>query len=133
MNLNATRKVAQQIAHRLQQNNGGVVLLFGAMGAGKTNLVGEIVRIMCPTALPASPTYTIINQYADNIFHADLYRLWENENQKLERAMQSIGLEDLMVDGNYVFVEWPNEMIMPNAIKVTIQVKENGNREFIVD
>jgi len=133
MNLNATRKVAQQIAHRLQQNNGGVVLLFGAMGAGKTTLVGEIVRILCPTALPASPTYTIINQYADNIFHADLYRLWENENQTLESAMQSIGLEDLMVDGNYVFVEWPNEMIIPNAIKVTIQVKENGNREFIVD
>ena len=133
MNLNATRKVAQQIAHRLQQNNGGVVLLSGAMGAGKTTLVGEIVRILCPTALPASPTFTMINQYADNIFHADLYRLWENENQTLESAMQSIGLEDLMVDGNYVFVEWPNEMIMPNAIKVTIQVKENGNREFIVD
>jgi len=133
MNLNATRKVAQQIAHRLQQNNGGVVLLFGAMGAGKTTLVGEIVRILCPTALPASPTFTMINQYADNIFHADLYRLWENENQTLESAMQSIGLEDLMVDGNYVFVEWPNEMIIPNAIKVTIQVKENGNREFIVD
>jgi len=133
MNLNATRKTAQQIAHRLQQNNGGVVLLSGAMGAGKTTLVGEIVRILCPTALPASPTFTMINQYADNIFHADLYRLWENENQTLESAMQSIGLEDLMVDGNYVFVEWPNEMIMPNAIKVTIQVKENGNREFIVD
>lgn len=133
MNLNATRKTAQQIAHRLQQNNGGVVLLFGAMGAGKTTLVGEIVRILCPTALPASPTYTIINQYADNIFHADLYRLWENENQTLESAMQSIGLEDLMVAGNYVFIEWPNEMIMPNAIKVTIQVKENGNREFIID
>lgn len=133
MNLNATRKTAQQIAHRLQQNNGGVVLLSGAMGAGKTTLVGEIVRILCPTALPASPTYTIINQYADNIFHADLYRLWENENQTLENAMQSIGLEDLMVAGNYVFIEWPNQMIIPNAIKVTIQVKENGNREFIID
>ena len=47
--------------------------------------------------------------------------------------MQSIGLEDLMVAGNYVFIEWPNEMIIPNAIKVTIQVKENGNREFIID
>ncbi len=133
MNLNATRKTAQQIAHRLQQNNGGVVLLSGAMGAGKTTLVGEIVRILCPTALPASPTYTIINQYADNIFHADLYRLWENENQTLESATQSIGLADLMVAGNYVFIEWPNEMIIPNAIKVTIQVKENGNREFIID
>ena len=133
MNLSVTRKAAQQIVHRLQQNDGGVVLLHGAMGAGKTTLVGEIVRILCPTAIPCSPTYTIINQYADNIFHADLYRLWENENQTWENIMQSIGLEDLMVAGNYVFIEWPNEMKIAGAIKVTIKVKENGTREIIID
>lgn len=133
MNLSATRKAAQQIVHRLQQNDGGVVLLHGAMGAGKTTLVGEIVRILCPTAIPCSPTYTIINQYADNIFHADLYRLWENENQTWENIMQSIGLEDLMVAGNYVFIEWPNEMKIAGAIKVIIKVKENGTREIIID
>ena len=133
MNLSVTRKAAQQIVHRLQQNDGGVVLLHGAMGAGKTTLVGEIVRILCPTAIPCSPTYTIINQYADNIFHADLYRLWENENQTWENIMQIIGLEDLMVAGNYVFIEWPNEMKIAGAIKVIIKVKENGTREFIID
>lgn len=133
MNLSVTRKAAQQIVHRLQQNDGGVVLLHGAMGAGKTTLVGEIVRILCPTAIPCSPTYTIINQYADNIFHADLYRLWENENQTWENIMQSIGLEDLMVAGNYVFIEWPNEMKIAGAIKVIIKVKENGTREIIID
>ena len=133
MNLSVTRKAAQQIVHRLQQNDGGVVLLHGAMGAGKTTLVSEIVRILCPTAIPCSPTYTIINQYADNIFHADLYRLWENENQTWENIMQSIGLEDLMVAGNYVFIEWPNEMKIAGAIKVTIKVKENGTREIIID
>ena len=133
MNLSVTRKAAQQIVHRLQQNDGGVVLLHGTMGAGKTTLVGEIVRILCPTAIPCSPTYTIINQYADNIFHADLYRLWENENQTWENIMQSIGLEDLMVAGNYVFIEWPNEMKIAGAIKVIIKVKENGTREIIID
>lgn len=133
MNLSVTRKAAQQIVHRLQQNDGGVVLLHGVMGAGKTTLVGEIVRILCPTAIPCSPTYTIINQYADNIFHADLYRLWENENQTWENIMQSIGLEDLMVAGNYVFIEWPNEMKIAGAIKVIIKVKENGTREIIID
>lgn len=133
MNLSVTRKAAQQIVHRLQQNDGGVVLLHGAMGAGKTTLVGEIVRILCPTAIPCSPTYTIINQYTDNIFHADLYRLWENENQTWENIMQSIGLEDLMVAGNYVFIEWPNEMKIAGAIKVIIKVKENGAREIIID
>ena len=133
MNLHKTKQLAQQIAHRLQQNNGGVVLLHGEMGAGKTTFVGEVVRLLCPDALPASPTYTIINQYADNIFHADLYRLWENENQTIDSIMQSVGLADLMVAGNYVFIEWPNDLKMADAIQITIQVREDGDREFIID
>ena len=133
MNLHKTKQLAQQIAHRLQQNNGGVVLLHGEMGAGKTTFVGEVVRLLCPDALPASPTYTIINQYADNIFHADLYRLWENENQTIDSIMQSVGLVDLMVAGNYVFIEWPNDLKMADAIQITIQVREDGDREFIID
>ena len=133
MNLRATRKLAQQIARRLQQSNGGVVLLQGAMGAGKTTLVGEIVRLLAPDAMPSSPTYTIINQYTDNIYHADLYRLWENEAQSVAEILQGTGLADLCIDGNYVFIEWPNDLSLPNAIKIKIQVKENGNREFIID
>ena len=132
MNRRATRTIAQQIARRLQTNHGGVVLLHGDMGAGKTTLVGEIVHVLCPTATPASPTYTLINQYADNIFHADLYRLWENGNTDLDNVLESTGLLDLCVDGNYVFVEWPNGFNWPGAIQITINVKENGDREFIV-
>ena len=46
--------------------------------------------------------------------------------------MQAVGLADLLVDGNYVFIEWPNDLKWDNAIQITIQVKEDGNREFIV-
>ncbi|MBO4823385.1 MAG: tRNA (adenosine(37)-N6)-threonylcarbamoyltransferase complex ATPase subunit type 1 TsaE [Clostridia bacterium] len=140
MNLRTTKMVAHQVAHRLQQNNGGVVLLCGAMGAGKTTLVGEIVQILCPTAQPCSPTYTIINQYAENIFHADLYRLWESEGVAtvpdqvaINQIMESIGLLDLCIAGNYVLIEWPNGIDFPQAIHITINIKEDGNREFIVD
>lgn len=139
MNLRTTKTVARQVAHQLQQNKGGVVLLFGPMGAGKTTLVGEIVRILCPTARPCSPTYTVINQYAENIFHADLYRLWENDGvatvpdqQKTNQVMESIGLLDLCVAGNYIFIEWPNGLDFPDALRITINIKEDGNREFIV-
>lgn len=132
MNLHQTRTLAQKLAHRLQQSNGGVVLLHGAMGAGKTTFVGEVVRALCPDAMPASPTFTIINQYAENIFHADLYRLWENENQTIDAVMQGTGLADLCVAGNYVFIEWPNDLQLPNAIKITIEVKEDGEREFAI-
>ena len=129
--MRTTKTYARQIAHQLQQHNGGVVLLSGPMGAGKTTLVGEIVHILCPSAMPSSPTYTVINQYAPNIFHADLYRLWESGS--LENVLESTGLLDLCVDGNYVFIEWPNGLKLPNAIQVTINIKEDGNREFIID
>ncbi len=132
MNRQETQTLAQQLAHRLQQSNGGIVLLHGEMGAGKTTFVGDVVRALCPDAMPASPTFTIINQYAENIFHADLYRLWENENQTIDAVMQGIGLADLCVPGNYVFIEWPNDLHFPGAIKITIQVKEDGEREFTV-
>ena len=130
--MRATRTLAKQIAQRLKQNNGGVVLLHGEMGAGKTTFVGEVVRNLYPDAMPSSPTFAIINQYADNIFHADLYRLWENENQTIESIMQSVGLADLIGAGNYVFIEWPNDLQIDGAIQITIQVKEDGNREFII-
>lgn len=140
MNLHTTKTVARKVAHQLQQNKGGIVLLFGPMGAGKTTLVGEIVRILCPTANPCSPTYTVVNQYADNIFHADLYRLWESDgdaavpNQtKMNQILESIGLMDLCVAGNYVFIEWPNDIDFPNAMRITIKIKEDGDREFIID
>ncbi len=139
MNQRTTKKIAQKIAHQLQQNNGGIVLLSGPMGAGKTTLVGEIVHILCPTALTSSPTFTIINQYAENIFHADLYRLWENDTvaattdvSKINQIMESTGLLDLCVAGNYVFIEWPNGLKLPGAMQITINVKENGDREFII-
>ena len=135
MNRRKTKQIARQIAHQMQQHNGGVVLLSGPMGAGKTTLVGEIVHVLCPSALTSSPTYTVINQYSDKIFHADLYRLWEtdtnnltDETDKINQIMQSIGLLDFCVPGNYVFIEWPHGLKLPNALQVTINVKEDGKR-----
>ena len=139
MNLRTTKQFAKQIVHQLQQRNGGVVLLSGPLGAGKTTLVGEIVRNLCPTALVSSPTYTVINQYAENIFHADLYRLWPTDtnkpidNRQINQILESTGLLDLCVPGNYVLIEWPHSFDLPDALHVTIKVKENGNREFIID
>ena len=137
MNRRTTKVFARQLVHQLQQSNGGIVLLSGPLGAGKTTLVGEMVHLLCPQAMPSSPTYTVINQYAENIFHADLYRLWEDDTHmadesQIKQILESIGLLDLCVPGNYVFIEWPNSLKLPGAIKVNINIKENGDREFII-
>lgn len=101
-------------------------MLDGAMGAGKTTLVAQIVKLLNPDAHPCSPTFALINQYADNLYHADLYRL------ETAAAVDDIGLRDLCVPGNYVFVEWPRDFTVPGALRVQIKVKEDGNREFII-
>ena len=135
MNLPETQRLARQIAHRLQQQQGGVVLLNGDLGAGKTTLVAAIVRELDPSAMPSSPSYTLINQYSDQIFHADLYRLRTpgQTTAEFHRAVASVGLWDLMTPENYVFIEWAGDLAIPHAMHITIQVKENGDREFIVD
>ena len=134
-NYRTTKTFARQIAHRLQQNNGGVVLLEAPMGAGKTTLVGEIVKILAPDAHPCSPTFTIINQYSEHIYHVDLYRLMETcaTAADFNRAVESIGLWDLIGVGNFVFIEWPQGLSFQNAVRVQIKVREDGNREFIID
>lgn len=135
MNQRSIHQIAQQLAHRLQQSNGGVVLLDGAMGAGKTTLVAAVVKELDPNALPCSPTFTLINQYNDHLFHADLYRLTEScpTDDAFAQAVAGIGLWDLIVPGNIVLIEWPNGLTIPGAIRVQIKVKENGEREFIID
>ena len=134
MNRRTTNQIAKQLAHRLQQSNGGVVLLNGDLGAGKTTLVAAIVRELDPHAVPCSPSYTIINQYNDRLFHADLYRLRETKQTAAEfdQAVADVGLWDLVADGNYVFIEWAGDLNVPDAIKIDIKVKENGDREFII-
>lgn len=110
------------------------MLLNGPMGAGKTTLAAAIVKELDPTAVPCSPTFTIINQYNDHLYHADLYRLLADYpiNLDFERAVANVGLWDLTVPGNTVLIEWPGTIGCPDAINVTIKVKENGDREFII-
>lgn len=99
----------------------------GEMGAGKTTLVAEVVKLLDPAARPCSPTFAIINQYNEHLYHADLYRLRGPEQ------IADTGLGDLCVPGNYVFIEWPGELAFSNAMTVTITVQEDGTREFIID
>ena len=72
---------------------GGVVLLIGNLGAGKTTLAKGIAegRNGTPPEEVSSPTFTLIHQYGEKapVYHIDLYRLDE------AREVESLGLEDL--------------------------------------
>lgn len=83
---------------------GGLVILEGNLGAGKTFLAGAIVHAMGldPDEPVTSPTYNLVSEYHARlpIFHADLYRL------RSEDELFELGLDELRDQGGVLLVEW---------------------------
>lgn len=96
----ATRELGVAISRFL--GPGDVVLLAGALGAGKTilaNGIGEGLGVEGPMT---SPTFTLVRTYGKDpvVAHVDAWRL-ENLREVLD-----LGLEELLDDGGIALVEW---------------------------
>lgn len=97
-------KSGKAFANELRNKKRALVLLHGDIGAGKTTFVCAVVRELLSNASPSSPTFNIINQYADNIYHVDLYRI------KDESELYNIGFFEILDGNNIVFIEWPGKV-----------------------
>lgn len=121
-------------AEKLKSSESTLVLLHGEMGAGKTYFVTQVMKELAPTAKVTSPTFTIINQYTENIFHADLYRI------KDSAELQNTDFFEILDGDNIFFIEWPYNN-MPNdiyskhnnIINVHIEVEHGQKRKITVD
>ena len=86
-----------------------IVLLYGGLGAGKTEFCKGICQFFEVEGTVTSPTFTIINQYYANdfdftIYHIDLYRI------KNEKEIDEIGLYEFLYDDNSLkLIEWPEK------------------------
>lgn len=81
--------VAELIPHLESKR---ILALYGAMGAGKTTLVSEIVKQLGGGSKASSPSYAIHHQYETNkgvLHHFDFYRI-----KSLSEAFD-LGAEDL--------------------------------------
>lgn len=81
-----------------------VVALAGDLGAGKTTLAQAICRGYGVAQPVTSPTFALVHEYAaprGEVLHLDLYRLDD------DRALDSIGLDELLARDALVIVEWP--------------------------
>ncbi len=110
-----------------------VCCLDAPMGAGKTTLVGSIMRFLGSPSVINSPTFAIINDYAlpdgNSVYHFDLYRL-----QTVEEAV-SMGFDEYFYSGSYCFVEWPevaDSLYPDNAKRITIEVLPDGSRSITI-
>lgn len=81
-----------------------VLALSGDLGAGKTTLAQAICRGFGVVASVTSPTFALVHEYdapRGTVLHLDLYRL------ESAAALDSIGLDELLMREALVIVEWP--------------------------
>jgi tRNA threonylcarbamoyladenosine biosynthesis protein TsaE len=91
-----------------------IVALEGELGAGKTTLVGAILRAQGIAGPVRSPTYTLIEPYLSSgvpgspgasgrhLYHMDLYRLTD------PHEMEPLGVRDLLSEAAVLLIEWPS-------------------------
>ncbi len=107
-----------------------IVALRGKMGAGKTTLVGEMMRQLKMDDEASSPTFAIANEYhssetGQTVYHFDFYRL-ESSAEAFD-----IGIEDYWDSGNLCLMEWTEniEDILPDdTLFVEIEEVDDGTR-----
>jgi tRNA threonylcarbamoyladenosine biosynthesis protein TsaE len=95
-----TIALGEEIGRRLPRPS--VVLLVGELGAGKTTLAKGIVHGLGAASQDdvTSPTFTLIHEFGEKVYHIDLYRL------ETAREVQALGLDELIDSGGVLLVEW---------------------------
>lgn len=101
-------RVAEEIIGALRGRK--LIAFWGGMGAGKTTLIRYICQELGSEDAVSSPTFALVNEYADGldhpIYHFDFYRI-----ERLEEAFD-FGYEEYFDSGSLCLVEWP-EKILP--------------------
>lgn len=126
-------KLAKEFATKLKP--GSILLLSGAMGAGKTLWVRSVVEALGGKWV-SSPSFAVIQRYdtkIGGIDHVDLFRL------KNDADLESTGFWDLFDDRkNIVFIEWADrfsDKVWPTGFglwSVEIEIKGATSSERIV-
>jgi len=100
---------------------GTVLAFYGGLGMGKTTLTRGIARGLGIKTPVTSPTYTIVNEYADGslpLIHFDMYRLHSAED------LFEIGWDEYLERGAILAVEWSEnieEALPPDTVRIQIE------------
>ena len=126
-----TRAFAQRLGALLQP--GDVLVLAGEMGAGKTAFTKGVALALGIEEQVASPTFTIVREYAASIplVHVDVYRL--DHVQELH----DLGLDDLLGEEAITVVEWGDKVsaaLPGDRLDIRIEFGEgDDDRVFTID
>jgi tRNA threonylcarbamoyladenosine biosynthesis protein TsaE len=109
---------------------GDLFLLYGELGAGKTQLVKGVAKGLGVEdwKYVLSPSFTLMNIYEGKIglCHADLYRLETGD-------VDSLDLEEFLEQG-IVAVEWAERFpTWQDPIKISLSVADEGERTIVME
>jgi len=122
-----TLSVGAELARTLAPD--GVLLLWGALGCGKTVLTQGLAQgLGFERREIQSPTYTLIHEYerlGARFVHADLYRLEPEQ-------VATLGLEEVLAGPGLKVVEWADRLPFPvaGALRLRISVGASGERRI---
>ncbi len=108
---------------------GDILLLHGALGAGKTELVRGLAQGVGSEAGVRSPTFNLVHRYDGGrltLHHLDLYRV-EHEEELVE-----LGLDDALGIEGLAAVEWPDrlgEFLPHEFIWLELSLAPDGSRQ----
>lgn len=129
----ATQALGAQLAAAIPRNlkPAAVVYLEGDLGAGKTTLVGGLLRKVGAGETAKSPTYTLVEPYVIsglNLYHFDFYRF------NLPEEFLDAGLDEYFADSGLCLVEWPDraQPYVPSAdLRIHLVHDGSGRRASI--
>lgn len=105
------------------------IAFHGAMGVGKTTLIGAICDALKVEDEVSSPTFSIINEYRDGegnrVYHFDFYRIED------EREIMDLGLDEYFDSDALCLMEWPENIegyLPEDVLHVDIKADKDGNR-----
>jgi tRNA threonylcarbamoyladenosine biosynthesis protein TsaE len=110
-----------------------LILLTGSLGAGKTTLSKGIVAGLGAASVDdvSSPTYTVIHEYGNDVYHIDLYRLERPEE------VSRLGLDEIFDRNAVMLVEWGDAFrrVLPSDTPVDIRIErgEDDTRTITVE
>ncbi|MHB1505797.1 MAG: tRNA (adenosine(37)-N6)-threonylcarbamoyltransferase complex ATPase subunit type 1 TsaE [Sulfobacillus sp.] len=102
--------------------SGSVIGLVGEVGSGKTTLARAVLAAWQVVGTVASPTYTLIHTYPQEIYHIDLYRLDASQAADL-------GLDELWTATARAVVEWADRapgLLPADSLTVQLQTANQG-------
>ena len=107
---------------------GDIVLLDGALGAGKTTFVRGLLQARGHHGEVPSPSFAIVQPYEDldlPIWHVDLYRVTHPSE------LEELGLDSVLGQGA-LLVEWPGHAgegaWPPTALALSLVERGDGSR-----